>query len=200
MSIILFSKIVTNPNSFEDHINNFRIEKDAWMQTDLNTPFSPTDLADFPGLYYFPINSGYRYNGTLFVDSNQNEEPVSQEDGNSVNLIKYGVVECTVKGIGYALTAYQNINLPEFPGIPRAVFVPFKDASSDVDTFSSGRYLILRPQASGNAVQLDFNMAVNPFADYNNAFSGLVTSSNNVIEVSIIAGERKFNDRTRGDD
>ena len=176
------------------------MEKDAWMQTDLNTPFSSADLADFPGLYYFPIDSGYRYNGTLFVDTNQNEEPVSQEDGGSVSLIKHGVIECNLEGKDYALTAYQNINMPEFPGIPNAVFVPFKDVTSDTDTYSSGRYLILRPPQSGNTVNLDFNMAVNPFADYNNGFSGLVTASNNILDLSVVVGERKFDDRTRGDD
>ncbi len=185
---------------FEQQINTFRKEKDLWMQNDPNSPILPADLVDFIGLYYYPYNSNIRYNGSIQVNTKQDVEVLEKEDGSTINLINYGSIDCDIEGKNYLLSAFKTITSDGLPDIAEGIFIPFKDVTSGNETCPSGRYLLIRPPRDGGLTHLDFNMAVNPFADYNNAYSGLITAPGNVIDTAMIGGERSFDDRTRGGD
>ena len=73
------------------------------------------------------------------------------------------------------------------------VFIPFKDETSGQTTFAHGRYLILKPK--GDNVVLDFNMAINPWENYNSMHSTLIVPASNVFRAPVQTGERKYEDR-----
>jgi len=73
-------------------------------------------------------------------------------------------------------------------GHPR-LFLPFRDATSGVETYGAGRYLDVDPEPAGTVV-VDFNMAYNPFCAYDDASSCALPPYENWLPVPIRAGER----------
>ena len=185
----------------DDCINDnqqFRDAKNQWIKVSPNTPFNSGDLAEFTSLLYFKIDCSFRYEGMLEVNANAHEEKVETSDGKTINLINYGKIVCNISGVDYSFIVYKNINMPEFAEFPDTYFIPFKDATCGpppLTVFALGRYLIVDIPASGNSVILDFNMAINPFENYNSNFTSLITPSGNIIFAPLSVGERKYEDR-----
>jgi uncharacterized protein (DUF1684 family) len=181
-------------------IQKFRNDRNQWMKTSPNTPFESGDLADFTSLFYFKIDCSFRFEGTLEVNSNPQEENVNTSDGKTIKLINYGNILCNISGVDYNFIVYKNIDMPEFAEFSETYFIPIKDATSGpppLTVFALGRYLIVDLPASGNSVILDFNMAINPFENYSSSFTSLITPSGNIIFAPLSVGERKYEDRTR---
>lgn len=176
----------------------FRKTRNQWIKTSPETPFDPSDLDEFNGLYYYPIDCDLQVEGMLKPNATPQKVNVSTTDGGSVSLIDYGTVKVRIKDVEYELKVYKNIDMPEFAEFSEAYFIPFRDATSAAPyntTFAEGRYLMVQLPAQGKKVVLDMNMAINPFANYNSTFSSLVTPGENVIAAPLQAGERKYEDR-----
>ena len=178
--------------------NKYRTAKNQWIIKKVNEPFNQTEITDFHGLYYHGIDCNYVFKGAISLTEPGKKVDVAMHDGSTVQLYHYGIISCIIDGVKYNLTAYKNINMPEFAENPGTVFIPILDGSSGPDpgqTYENGRYLIIHPPTSGKQVELDFNMATNPYADYNNKYSSLVVSQSNTIMAPIETGERKYEDR-----
>jgi len=178
--------------------SQFRSDKNNWVVQDVDKPFSSTDIADFNGLFYYPVDCKYVFNGTLIRNEPMKVVNVETTDGGSAQLYDYGIVSFTIGGKEYNLTVYKNIGMPEFGNAKETIFIPIKDGTSGPatnTTFASGRYLVIQPPASGNKVVLDFNKATNPFENYNSKYSTLIVPSSNIIEAPLETGERKYEDR-----
>ncbi len=178
---------------------NFRKDKNKWIVQDADRPFSQSDINDFNGLFYYPIDCNYVIAGTLVLADAGSVVDVGTTDGGSVQLINYGTVSITIDEKTYNLSVYKNKGLPEFGDKTDAIFIPIKDETSGPKpktTYENGRYLIIEPPASGDQVILDFNMAVNPFENYNGNFPSLVVPVSNVLMTPILTGERKYEDRS----
>ncbi len=178
--------------------SQFRSDKNNWVVQDADKPFSSSDIAEFDGLFYYPVDCKFVFNGTLSLNEPMKIVNVETTDGGSVQLYDYGTVSYTVGEKKYDLAVYKNIDMPEFGNAKETIFIPIKDGTSGPalnTTFASGRYLIIQPPASGNKVILDFNKAINPFENYNSKYSALIVPSSNVILAPLTTGERKYEDR-----
>ncbi len=198
---VVFSSLQLAAQGSSDCVNDnqqFRNTKNQWIETSPETPFDPSDLNDFNGLFYYPIDCKLQVEGMLNENPSPKKVNVSTTDGGSVSLIDYGTVKVRIKNIEYDLKVYKNIDMPEFAEFSEAYFIPFRDATSAAPyntTFAEGRYLMIQLPSQGSKVVLDMNMAINPFANYNSTFSSLVTPGENVIAAPLQAGERKYEDR-----
>ncbi|RLD33875.1 MAG: hypothetical protein DRI83_08810, partial [Bacteroidetes bacterium] len=45
--------------------SQFRSDKNNWVVQDADKPFSSSDIAEFDGLFYYPVDCKYVFNGTL---------------------------------------------------------------------------------------------------------------------------------------
>jgi uncharacterized protein (DUF1684 family) len=70
-------------------------------------------------------------------------------------------------------------------------FLPFRDATSGRESYGPGRYLDVEPGRDGR-VQVDFNLAYNPYCAYNDAFSCPLPPPDNWLRVPIRAGEAAY--------
>lgn len=70
-------------------------------------------------------------------------------------------------------------------------FLPFRDGTSGRESYAAGRYLEPEPSADGK-LDVDFNLAYNPYCAYNNHFSCPLPPAENWIKVRIEAGERDY--------
>ena len=91
------------------------------------------------------------------------------------------------------LTAYRNIDLSRLEGYRNYLFVPFTDLTNGESTYGGGRYLDLEGPL-GNAVELDFNRAYNPYCAYGGAYSCPIPPIENHLGVAVRAGVLKHHD------
>ena len=70
-----------------------------------------------------------------------------------------------------------------------SLFVPFADLTTGTETYGAGRYLDLKPTATGFYV-IDFNRAYNPTCAYNPTWECPYPPASNRLKVAIRAGEK----------
>jgi len=200
--VFLLSIFVLNTygqeNNCEAENNQYRGNKNTWIVQNVDNPFNASEISKFKGLFYYPVDCNYVFQGKLSPSASIKVIKVPTTNGDSVQVYDYGTVSCTIDGETYKLTVYKNMEQPEFGHTPGTLFIPFKDGTSGPKpktTFANGRYLIIQPPASGKRVTLDFNMATNPFENYNGNYSTIDVPDQNVIMTPIPTGERKYEDR-----
>ena len=71
-----------------------------------------------------------------------------------------------------------------------SLFILFKDATNQSETYAGGRYLDLPRTATGH-YDLDFNRAYHPYCYYNEEFDCPYPPPENRLTLAIPAGERR---------
>lgn len=104
--------------------------------------------------------------------------------------LRYGYFEFRVEGQDCRLQVYRLEDAPDTGG-GAYLFVPFRDATSGIETYGAGRYIDLKENTSG-VYDLDFNRAYNPYCAYNAQFSCPVAPADNTLKVPVRAGEKKY--------
>jgi uncharacterized protein (DUF1684 family) len=105
-------------------------------------------------------------------------------DGEKELMIRVGELTFTKEEKKYTVSCFRNPYAED-----DLLFIPFRDASSGIESYGGGRYLDAINK--GDAVILDFNRAYNPFCAYNDNFVCVIPPEENRIPLKILAGERK---------
>jgi len=193
----------TNSNSSTDdqelivksEIENIRILKDQKMGNLSTSPLSSEKIQSFTGLKYFEIDLKYRSRGVIRLSKPETFVELTMSNGAKLKFQEYGTVTFNIQGKDFTLTIFKNQNLPEFSENPDQLFIPFKDATSSGETNVNGRYLPLNISSNETEVIIDFNKAINPYRAYNEAFVSVNPPLSQLLEISMISGERKYEDR-----
>jgi len=193
----------TNSNSSTDdqdvivksEIENIRILKDQRMGNPSTSPLSSEKIQSFTGLKYFEIDLKYRSKGIIRRSQPETFVELTMSNGAKLKFQEYGTVTFNIQGKDFTLTIFKNQNLPEFSENPDQLFIPFKDATSSGETNVNGRYLPLNISSNETEVIIDFNKAINPYRAYNEAFVSVNPPLSQLLEISMISGERKYEDR-----
>jgi uncharacterized protein (DUF1684 family) len=82
------------------------------------------------------------------------------------------------------LTAFVPVGAP-----PRALFIPFRDATSGRSTYGGGRYLDAH-EPDGDTISIDFNRAYSPMCNYSSAFNCPIPPPENRLRVAVEAGQK----------
>lgn len=159
-----------------------RRAKDEFFGSDHHSPLEHHDQHGFAGLSYYEPNPDLAL--TLPINESE-EDPVRLQtsDGQERDYRAVGTVEFEVGGETASLTLYSTGQ--------RGYFVPFRDATSGKGTYGAGRYLDLEPAINGE-VDIDFNLAYNPYCVYNEAYSCPLPPVANWLQVPIEAGELDY--------
>jgi len=118
------------------------------------------------------------------VDRDERIEMQTTTGGTQV-FERAGVVRFEVEGEPTAVTLFASDDSTD-------LFVPFRDATSGKETYGAGRYLDVEPAGPDGVVELDFNVAYNPYCAYNPEYSCPIPPGENWLAVPIRAGERDF--------
>ena len=150
----------------------------------------------FQGLHYFPYNPAM----CVIADVDTNVEPalltVPMNADESMTMTTVGRLHFTVENQPTVLSLYW-LNI--YGG---GLFLPFRDATSPVESYGGGRYLfdtikgsdfLHAPGTSGlERIVLDFNYAYNPSCAYNDKWVCPLAPLENRLSVPIHAGEMNF--------
>ena len=169
--------------STSDRLTGFRQRKDAFFKEHHQSPLTPEQREAFNGLAHFPENADLR----LTLDLDTSGEGIGEDvtigtvNGETKQYTRAGRVSFTVEGIPATLTVFRERTRGH-------LFVPFRDATADNETYGVGRYLEPKMLPDGR-ISLDFNLAYNPYCAYNHGWSCPIPPFENILKVPIRAGE-----------
>lgn len=166
-----------------------RMTRDEAFRTRADSPIPEPDRGSFPGLRYYPVDGGLRFSVRLHRHPQPENVRLATSTGEIVGGLRYGYFEFAVDGQSCRLEVFR-LDTDASGGNP-SLFIPFRDATSGVETYGSGRYLDLEENTSGT-YDLDFNRAYNPYCAYNPLYSCPLPPPENTLAVAIRAGEKTY--------
>jgi len=162
-----------------------REAKDAHFRTAPDSPVRRPG-ANVHTLSYFPVDAKYRIVVARPRRPPPNDRPIALDTSDGLRRIarRDAYLDFDLDGQRLTLTAFSF-----GPTERGSLFVPFSDATTGNETYSSGRYLDLEINSDGSVV-LDFNLAYQPYCAYSSAYSCPLAPAENRLPVPILAGER----------
>lgn len=181
--------MIMSMSRWKKRLEMIRKGKDRFFRENLQSPLASGERAGFEGLIYYPIDSDYRFKVELH--EHDKKEPVSLEatQGGERVVLHLGEFRFEIGDVECTLQVYKTD-----PTEPR-LFVPFRDATSGIETYQKGRYLDLDPEIhrtiEGKWI-LDFNEAYNPWCEYSDGFICPFAPPENWLNVPVRAGEKSY--------
>jgi uncharacterized protein (DUF1684 family) len=172
-----------------DRLEAIRKGKDNFFRESLQSPFPQEARENFEGLAYYPIDEHYRFDLELHEHDDKVMVALDATGGDERNMLCWGEFRFVVGGRKWTLQAYRTE-----PDEGR-LFLPFRDATADTETYPRGRYLDLEPRVhhrSAGTWILDFNEAYNPWCAYTDGYSCVIPRPENNLDVPIRAGEKRY--------
>lgn len=166
----------------------FRVGKDEFCGTSHDSPLGDGDRQGFRGLKYFDPDPALRFEVKLLRYPGPESVIMSTSKGDRQLFNKIGQFDLVVGGQHVRLQAYQSAER-ESPSI----FVPFRDATSGIESYGAARYLDLEVEHNDEYV-VDFNFAYNPYCAYSEDYICPLPPRENWLTVPIRAGEKKYHE------
>lgn len=164
-------------------------DDDAYFRHGPHSPLLPEDREAFEGIPHFAINEAWRLRG-LELEPYTGDAPVDFEmeatKGEPRPSVRAGQFRFTVDGTEHSLVVYRFIVDGE---LDPHLFLPFRDATTGVETYPAGRYVEVTQDPDGTWT-VDFNRAYHPSCAYNPRYSCPITPAENRLPVRVEAGVR----------
>ncbi|MBI2648999.1 MAG: DUF1684 domain-containing protein, partial [Thaumarchaeota archaeon] len=106
--------------------------------------------------------------------------------GTQQGFHKFGYFEFEVEGKKARLQAYRSVEKDN-----NELFIPFKDATSAIESYGAARYIDLEIAQDDHYV-IDFNYAYNHYCAYSEDYVCPLPPRENWLDVEIRAGEKKY--------
>ena len=169
-------------NEYITTIQTLRSNKDSYLKKDTASPIE--NKANFKGLKYFEINPAFKIIGKINKLTSGQTINISMSGGETEEYEAYGNITFEIEGVKCALKIFKTLE--------GNLFLPFKDLTSNKETYGAGRYLDFKiNDVNDNQLTIDFNKAYQPFCAYNHTFTCPVPPAENFLNVSVKAGERQ---------
>ncbi len=149
----------------------------------------PETKAKFSGLSYWDYDATYRVIAELETDVEPVEYQISAGDDGVVTIRQIGQVQFELP-IGKGRLGVFWID--SYGG---GIFIPFKDATNNKETYGGGRYLYDTIKGAdlgsdGTSLVLDFNYSYHPSCFYNPRWVCPLAPQQNRLDIAIPVGEK----------
>ncbi|MFZ4262406.1 peptide deformylase [Sphingobacterium sp. HJSM2_6] len=189
--ILLLIPTLLSAQSFEQQVQTYRKLKAEEMT---KSDYGPLRKNQIPYLNYFPGNERMVVQAKVEVLMNESSFRMPTYDGTSNEYKRYALLHFHIDNQEFTLTAYQSVSLFQNPAYQNHLFVPFTDLSNGELTYDGGRYLDLSIEdITNNQLKIDFNKAYNPYCAYSNGYRCPQPLQENNLNITIDAGEKKYN-------
>jgi len=165
-----------------DRLLRDRSEQDLFLLEHYSSPLPEEHRPGFEGLNYFPPDTAWELTGE-YQPTAPRKVPVPSSIGIESAYTMLGVVALSVGGVDYRLTVLDDGD--------GGGFIPFRDGTSGVETYSGGRYAGVDTDTVGEVI-IDFNRAQNPWCVYDEEFTCPLPPPENRIAESIPAGAKAY--------
>ena len=171
-------------DEYLEEVATSRLEKDEIFRTSEDSPLTEEQLEVFENLTYFPIIEKYRVRAELHQNPLEQIIKMAITDGSQREYLVYGNAHFHLDGKELDVTVYKPVKSEV-----DYLFIPFYDKTSADLTYGGGRYV--EPEMLDNTtLEIDFNMAYNPYCAYNPTYRCPIPPQENSLDVSILAGEK----------
>jgi uncharacterized protein (DUF1684 family) len=142
----------------------------------------------FDGPRWFAPDERWRLAARLDRDAPGTGEQVelATSTGQLRHMENAGQLVFEAGGVQHRLTAFLSRAIDAQP----VLFVPFRDATSGMDTYGAGRYVEVPYEEGDELLELDFNYAYNPSCAFSPAYDCPYPPPGNRLSVSVTAGEK----------
>lgn len=164
----------------------FRAEKDAYFRAGRGSPLPLGEVSAFHGLKYFDPDPSYRLEARLQRYANSEAVMIATSKGTRQLFNRVGHFDLSIDGKPVRIQAYQSAEHDD-----PSLFIPFRDATSDKESYGAARYLDLHVEHN-DEYAVDFNYACNPYCAYSEEYVCPLPPQENWLQVSIRAGEKKY--------
>lgn len=165
----------------------YQQELKAFYENPETTPLKGAEVEQFKGITFFPINKDYIVDARFAPIMNGKVIALATSANKVKRYKEYGTANFELDNVPSTLTLYTME--PSGDGQEDYLFIPFKDATSGTTSYGAGRYLELKTRdIKQGHVQIDFNMAYNPYCAYSESYNCPLPPENNYLEVAIPAG------------
>jgi hypothetical protein len=165
-------------------LDEFHKDKDDFFKDDPQSPLTAEQKRAFAGLNYYPENPALRLELPLEAAAAPKPVILPTSTGEAREYLHVGQIRFDVSGQEAVLQIYRD---------DYGYFLPFVDATAPDETYGAARYLEPHDLGDGT-LQVDFNLAYNPYCAYNERWSCPLPPQENRLKVRIAAGEKKFHD------
>lgn len=168
----------------------FRHERDRLFREHPQTPLAEQRRAGFQGLDYFSYDPAWRIMGEL--------EPLPTPQTFQAILSEGTMRYTRIARIHFSTQVHSAIlSLYWIEGYGGGIFLPFKDATNNHETYGGGRYLYDSIKGADlgafeREILLDFNYAYNPSCAYNNSWVCPLPQPENTLPFRVTAGEKSY--------
>lgn len=174
--------------AYAEEIEKDREEKDRFMRTSGESPFA-SNRDEYAGLKYFPPDMKYRIIANLQPIQQKKTVILATNDGKEQRYVEYAYAEFKLDGVVNRLLILEIADMGPFRG---KLFLGFGDETSARETYGAGRYLDVTKTPGSNTINLDFNLAYNPYCAYNDSFTCPLPPRENILNIPIRAGEKIY--------
>ncbi len=162
-----------------------RKEKDQNFRNSEESPIM--DKTSFNGLNYFPVDPNFRVTAVIEKIEKKPLKTLKTSDGKIQQYKQFAYAKFKLDGQRYKLLLLKPAGFRDLD----IIFTAFADNTSGEETYGGGRYLDLDFK-NARQIKLDFNKAYNPYCEYNSKYSCPLPPPENILSMSIQAGEKKY--------
>lgn len=184
--LFIFSQKKVSKEELE--VKKFQKELNAEYSNPKETPLRGENFTNFKGHRFFPFDLKYRIKAKFSKTENSKPFDLPTSSGKTKSYKEYGKATFELDGKSYTLTLYQSLDLIKQEKYKDYLFLPFRDATNEKETYGGGKYMDLTIP-KGNTIVLDFNKSYQPYCAYNAYdYNCPIVPEENKLPVEIRAG------------
>ena len=173
-------------DKYQQKVIAFREMKNEKFAHPSSSPFENENLKDFKGLVYFEVKPRYKVEAKLQKSLFPSYFSLFSDSSITQVHEEVGLLFFSLEGQDLTLKAYRSSGQPK-----HQLFIPFKDLTNQSETYGGGRY-VDAVLLNDSTVELDFNLAYNPYCAYNETFVCAAVPAANKLQVAVEAGEKRY--------
>jgi len=184
--LFIFSQKKVSKEELE--VKKFQKELNDEYLNPKETPLRGENFTNFKAHPFFPFDLKYKVTAKFRKTENSKPFELPTSSGKTKSYKKYGKATFELDGKSYTLTLYQSLDLIKQEKYKNYLFLPFRDATNEKETYGGGKYMDLAIP-KGNTIVLDFNKSYQPYCAYNAYdYNCPIVPEENKLPVEIRAG------------
>ncbi len=166
---------------FSITLDDYRKERNDFLN---NSSSSPLKGSGYKLSYYDP-NVNFKVIAVVSENVNKDTITLATSTGSIERFLDFADLSFKLGRSKYSLPVYKYLE-----GVNKGdLFFCFLDKTNLTSTYPGGRYIDIEFE-NAKRIELDFNKSYNPYCVYNEEYSCPIPSSENYIDMEILAGEK----------
>lgn len=174
--------------AYVQSVQQHRADTEKFMQSNELSPFVKDSIV-FTKLNFYPADATYNVRAKLEPIDSKKVVLLTTSDGKEQRYLEYAFAVFELNEVENRLLILEVMDMGPQRG---KLFLAFSDETSGTETYGAGRYLDVKKVPAATSIDLDFNLAYNPYCAYNDSYSCPFPPRENILKIAIKAGEMNY--------